>query len=225
MKKIGNALWGIIFIVIGLILALNAFGITDINIFFAGWWTLFIIIPCFIGLFKSNNKTGDIIGVLIGVTLLLAAQGILSFDIIRKLAIPAILLVIGLCILFGQLINKKVSEKVRELNKNDKNEYYATFGEQKVDLSNQEFLGATLNAVFGGVTYDIRNAIINKDEVINASAIFGGITIIVPSNVNVVVKSTPIFGGVSNKSLKNADANAKTVYVNGVCMFGGIDIK
>lgn len=225
MKKIGNALWGIVFILLGLILGMNALGIVDINIFFKGWWTLFIIIPCFIGLFKSENKTGDIIGLLIGMVLLLAAQGLLSFDIIRKLTIPGILLIIGFIIIFGQLINRKVNEKVKELNKNEKNEYYATFGEQKVDLSNQEFDGATLNAIFGGVTFDIRNALINKDEIINASAIFGGITILVPSNVNVVVKSTPIFGGVSNKSAKNNDTTLKTVYINGLCMFGGIDIK
>ena len=49
MKKFGNVLWGIILIIIGLIIGGNALGITNINIFFDGWWTLFIIIPCFIG--------------------------------------------------------------------------------------------------------------------------------------------------------------------------------
>lgn len=225
MKKLGNIIWGIVFIIIGLILGLNALDIVNINLFFDGWWTLFIIIPCFIGLFKSDNKTGDIIGLFIGIVLLLSSQGILSFELVRKLAIPSVLLIIGFCIIFGQLINKKINNKLKELNKDEKNEYYATFGEQKIDLSNQEFNGATLNAVFGGVSIDIRNSIINKDEVINASAIFGGITILVPNNINIVVKSTPIFGGVSNKSQKNSDINQKTLYINGLCMFGGIDIK
>ena len=34
MKKFGNILWGIVLIVLGLIIALNALGITSINIFF-----------------------------------------------------------------------------------------------------------------------------------------------------------------------------------------------
>jgi len=34
MKKIGNLLWGLVFIVLGLIFALNALGIANINIFF-----------------------------------------------------------------------------------------------------------------------------------------------------------------------------------------------
>lgn len=45
MKKISRVLWGIAFIVVGGILALNAFGYTNIEIFFNGWWTLFIIVP------------------------------------------------------------------------------------------------------------------------------------------------------------------------------------
>ena len=59
MKKFGNVLWGIVLIIIGLIIGGNVLGITSINIFFDGWWTLFIIIPCFIGLFKDDEKTGN----------------------------------------------------------------------------------------------------------------------------------------------------------------------
>ena len=47
MKKVESILWGIVFIVLGLIIAGNVLGITNIKIFFNGWWTLFIIIPCF----------------------------------------------------------------------------------------------------------------------------------------------------------------------------------
>ena len=80
MKKIGNILWGIVFIALGIIIALNALGVAKINVFFDGWWTLFIIIPCFIGLFKEREKTGNIIGLLIGIVLLLCCQNILDFN-------------------------------------------------------------------------------------------------------------------------------------------------
>ena len=36
MKKIGNILWGVVLIIIGLIIGGNALGITHINIFFNG---------------------------------------------------------------------------------------------------------------------------------------------------------------------------------------------
>ena len=54
MNKISNLLWGFVFIIVRVIFGLNALEITDINIFFDGWWTLFIIVPCFIGLFKDD---------------------------------------------------------------------------------------------------------------------------------------------------------------------------
>ena len=43
MKKIESILWGLVLIVVGVIIGLNTMGITNINIFFDGWWTLFII--------------------------------------------------------------------------------------------------------------------------------------------------------------------------------------
>ena len=65
---------------------------------------------------------------------------------------------------------------------------------------------------------------IEKEAVIYASSIFGGIEIFVPSDVNVKVKSTAIFGGTSNKVI-NQKENEKTIYIESFCMFGGVDIK
>lgn len=33
---------------------MNAFGITDIELFFDGWWTLFIIVPCLVGIYWKS---------------------------------------------------------------------------------------------------------------------------------------------------------------------------
>ena len=227
MKKFGKVLWGIALIIIGLIIGGNALGITNINIFFEGWWTLFIIIPCFIGLFKDNEKTGSIIGLLIGVVLLLGCQDILDFDLIWKLAFPAILVIIGLSIIFKDTLGGKVSSEIKKLNekRNGENSYCATFSGQNVKFDGEKFTGADLTAVFGGVKCDLKNAIIESDVVINTSSIFGGIEIYVPSNVKIKIKSMPIFGGVENKANTKADENSHTIYINGTAIFGGVEIK
>ena len=80
--KISNLLWGLFLIALGTIFGLNALEITNIDIFFDGWWTLFIIVPCFIDLFNDNDKTGDIIGLIVGVSLLLACQDYIDFSLI-----------------------------------------------------------------------------------------------------------------------------------------------
>ncbi len=227
MKKVESVLWGIVFITIGLIISGNVLGITNINIFFNGWWTLFIIIPCFIGLFKNNRKTGDIIGLIIGIALLLACQDILKFDLVWKLLFPVILIIVGISFIFRDTIGGKITKEIKELNKNriNSNEYCATFSEQNVKFDDEKFSGADLTAVFGGVKCDLRKAIIEENQIINATSIFGGIEIFVPENVKVKIKSTPIFGGVSDKANYSKEEQAHIIYINATCVFGGVEIR
>jgi len=227
MKKFGNALWGVVILVIGLIVLGNRTGITNIDVFFDGWWTLIIIIPCFIGLFKENEKTGNLIGLLIGTALLLVCQNIIDFDLLWDISFPVILIIIGLSIIFKDVIGGKVNKEIKKLNekKTGENEYCATFSGQDVKFDGEKFTGAELNAIFGGIECDLRKAIIEEDTVINTSSIFGGIDILVPENVNVKVKSSSIFGGVSNKKKYSEHQAAQTLYINATCLFGGVDIK
>ena len=226
MNNIKNILWGIILVIIGVIIGLNTIGITDIDIFFDGWWTLVIIVPCFIGLFTNKDKTGNIIGLLVGVILLLGMQNIIDFNLIWKLLLPSIIVIIGLSLIFKNTFNSKINNEIKKLNnKNTKdNEYCATFSGQRIDFPNEEFHWATLNSVFGSITCDLREAKIKEDVVINASSVFGGIDIIVPDDVNIKIKSNSIFGGVNNKKKNNEDKKY-TIYVNASCLFGGVDIK
>ena len=227
MKKFRNIIWGLILIVLGLIFGGNALGITDINIFFDGWWTLFIIVPCFVGLFKDTDRTPNVIGLIIGASLLLACQDIIDFNLIGKLWLPIILVCIGASIIFKDTIGGKVNEQIKKLNENktSENEYCATFSGQDLKFDGEKFTGAELTAVFGGIECDLRKAIIESDIVINTSSIFGGIDIFVPENVKVKVKSSSIFGGVSNKKKHSENAETHTVYINATCLFGGVDIK
>ncbi|NLC48474.1 MAG: cell wall-active antibiotics response protein [Tenericutes bacterium] len=224
MKRKQNILWGIVFIILGIVIALNTLGITNINIFFEGWWTLFIIVPSTIDLFNNKNKTGSIIWLLIGLALLLASQEIINFEIIWKLMLPTILVIIGFTLIFK---DTQVSNQIKKLNKksNPDYEYCATFSSQNIIYDKEEFKGAEVNAIFGGVKLDLRKSIIKSDQVINVSAIFGGVDIFVPSNVNVKIKSTPIFGGVSDKTHTDGKKENYTIYINAVSIFGGVDLK
>lgn len=225
MNKVSNCLWGLVFIILGVIFGLNALNLANINIFFDGWWTLFIIIPCFIGLFKDNDKTGNLIGLIIGICLLLGCLDVIAFDLIWKLLGPGILIIIGFSFIFKDTLNKKVKQEIKKLAKNDFPEYCATFGSQNINFINEQFEGCNLTAVFGGVKCDLKDSIINEDVVINASAIFGGITIYVPQNVKVKISSTPIFGGVKDERHNTKGDYKQTIYINATALFGGVEIK
>lgn len=227
MKKFSNIAWGVVFVAVGVLLALRAFEIVDFSIFFRGWWTLFIIVPCFIGLISGREIWGNIIGIGIGVVLLLSARGIWSWRIVGKLIVPFIIVLIGLKMIFGRTFNRKINSLPERTVKGDEKfqEYCATFSGQKVNFNGQNFKGAKLTAVFGGVECDLRGAVIENDAVIEVSAVFGGVDIIVPDNVNVKVYSNSIFGGVDNKKRAPYIEGAPTIHINASCMFGGADVK
>lgn len=227
MKRLSGILWGIVLIAVGAVFALNALEITNIRIYFDGWWTLFIIVPCAIGLFSEREKTWNIIGILIGVLLLLACQNVLDFSILWKLLVPAIIIVVGLKLIFGNVFGQKRAEIIKALEADGSQLARGTaiFSGQNMNFDGEVFEGAELNAIFGGVKCDLTRAVIQKDCLIKATAIFGGVTILLPEHVNVKIKSNSLFGGVSDKSHRRAKENTFTVYINGTCMFGGVDIK
>jgi predicted membrane protein len=222
MKKLNRVIWGIVLAAVGVLFALNALEITKIDIFFDGWWTLFILIPSFVGLFTEREKTGNIIGILVGAFLLLCSRDILDFSMLWKLLLPAIIFLIGIKMVFGALFEKKPAS-LPATPENGPVIASAIFGGRDLNYNGQVFEGGNVTAIFGGVDCNLKNAIIEKDCFIRATAIFGGIDILVPANVNVVVSSVSIFGGISNETPVQPDV--PTIYMKGFCLFGGVDIK
>ncbi len=225
MKTTNRLLWGIALIAAGVIVTLNVIGVADIDLFFDGWWTLFIIVPCAVGLFTERDKMGNLAGLALGVLLLLCCQDILSFSLLWKLLVPAAIIWVGLKMVFGALFRNRgitLFNRMKQEGHVFKNGT-AVFSGCEMKVANEEFTGGELNAVFGGVDCDLREAIIPQDCAIRATAVFGGIDLRLPPNVNVKVSSTSIFGGVDNVA-KNTEG-AVTVYVTATCLFGGIDIQ
>lgn len=229
MKNLKNILWGLVLIVLGLLIGLDTFEVVDINFFFDGWWTLFIIVPCTIDLFKGRDKTFDLIGIAVGLFLLLACQEIITFEILMKLMLPTILVVVGLSLLLkDSLFGGKVAKQIKRLNENKSGgrEYAATFSTQRVSSVDNEVLESMdITAVFGSVKCNFENAVVNHDIVMNITSTFGSVEIFAPKGVKIVTKSTSIFGGVSDKTeTAEQDLNMPKIYVNAVCLFGGVDI-
>ncbi len=234
MKKASRIIWGIALVAVGIIIALDVFGVLEASeyIFFKGWWTLFIIIPFTVSVFSEGPRVGNLIGLTVGVLLLLGSRDVIETDIILKLCVPALIVIIGLCMIFGLgprkgsgKINKKINEIKNNADGSDEKSFAAVFSGQDINLSGEKMQNITLDAVFGGINCDLRGALFEKDVVISANAVFGGIDIIVPDGINVKVKSTSIFGGVSNKHRSEELPLSPTVYVNGTGIFGGVDVK
>jgi hypothetical protein len=80
--------------------------------------------------------------------------------------------------------------------------------------------------IFGGADIDFSDAIFTTPNVtIKILCLFGGDNIYVPENVNVVSKAFCILGGIDNTAPSISSRQAPTITVEGLVLFGGLDIK
>ena len=78
-------------------------------------------------------------------------------------------------------------------------------------------------AAFGGVDIDFSDAVWTSDEiVVDALAMFGGLRIRVPAGVEVIDRTTAIFGGTH---VRATTPGGRRVIVKGLALFGGINVK
>ena len=224
MKKYKNIVYGIMLILLGIIIALISLDIIHTNLFFKGWWTLVIIIPSIIGLLFEDDKLGNLISLIIGILLLLGVRNIIDYKILLKLFVPILLVTVGLSLILKNILESKKTLQIKELNKVKDNtkDIFATLSNENKKIIG-EFKGISIDAVFSSVELDLREAEIKKDQVINVSAIFSGVTILTNNNIKVIVKSDSLFGGVSNHTEEKDEA--KAIYINASCLFGGVEIK
>ena len=157
-QKANRILWGVVLIALGVILGINALDLMEINLFFKGWWTLFILVPSAIGLLTEKNKWGSLIGLLFGVFFLLCAWDILSYDLLWKLAAPVAAVLVGLSLLFG----KRSKKDKQTVPVEDTPLCTAVFSGQEVNYNGQPFHGGEAIAVFGGVDLFATSAVITE---------------------------------------------------------------
>ncbi len=213
MKKVNSCFWGIIIAIVGVLFLGNTFEWWSVDIFFNGWWTLFIIIPSIYGL-VNKEITSSLLGLAIGILLFLAAQSFIEWKAVGQAFIPIMLIIIGLTMAL------KPKNKVK-LNSKGLPEYIGVFSGTSEKV-NDTFKGANLVSVFGSVELDLTKAKIKEDIILECVTIFGGIDIKVPDDVKVKTSGVPIFGGLENKSSSNTGPK---VIINYVAIFGGIDVK
>lgn len=98
-RNIAPLLFGIVFILAGVAyLGSTIFG-WNIDIFFDGWWTLFIIIPTFISILSNGPHVGSVVGFFIGIIFLLSAQDIIQSRYVGYIVVSAAIVAIGVSLI------------------------------------------------------------------------------------------------------------------------------
>ena len=232
-------IFGIILIVLGGLFLLDNYGITSFSFslpdFLFHWEYILIGIGIFI-LLSSNNKTAGIILISIG-----------FFNLFPEFW-PLILVGLGIYIIlrrkspkddfvkFGIHSDSETSDKSYTEDGNSTGKTFqdsiddvSIFGGGTKNFSSRNFTGGKLTAIFGGSDIHLENCSLahGKNE-LDLFVMFGGYTIYVPQDWNVIVDLVPIFGGFSDKRIKDPNRvyeDDKILIIKGLVLFGGGEIK
>ena len=232
MKKDYSALiWGLLFVAVGIIFGGNALDIWDIDIFFPGWWTLFLIIPGLISMVRYGFNWGSGILVIIGLVLLFDALDIIDDGVIWKLIFPLVLVAVGISIIasfFRTGTKKGIKSEEYSKSKSYKYDstqyprYTAILGGGDYKNNTEDLKGVVAEAILGGLSIDLRDAKITEDIVLELTAVLGGIDIFIPDNVRVeIISGVPVLGGFEHKINRNAISGPK-VRIKYTAVLGGI---
>ncbi len=99
------------------------------------------------------------------------------------------------------------------------------YGGDEYIYRGEPFHGARLSAFCGGIRMDLREAIITEDEEIDIQTYIGGVELLIPKEVNVVVKSRSFLGGVNNMTDRSVKTNAPCLHIIAGNLLGGVSIK
>lgn len=231
MQSRGNWWLGLIIVILGIILLLNNFNITQINLWpiIKDYWPLLLVfwgINIFWGKKEGSYYLSGGILLAFGLLLFCRNLGILDFNIslLWNAFWPLVLILLGISFIRGPKFQGKSN--------------LAFMGGLEKTKTPWKLESGNYWALMGGIDLDLRQAEIDKGEYyLNCTAVMGGIDIIVPDDLSVFCEGTVILGGLNFLGKENggifasvtgeqASGNDETVIrIYGRSLMGGIEVK
>lgn len=222
---------GIVLIALGALFLLDNYGIINFSLpnFLFHWEYILIGIGIYI-LSTSQNKTAGIILIAVGALNLFPGSW------------PLLLVGLGAYIILkrNSSVNNYVdpnfvstgeteSTDSETQNTNDIIDDVSIFGGGTKRVTSNNFKGGKLTAIFGGSEVHFENSLLAKGKnEIDIFSMFGGYTIYVPQDWNVIIDVVAIFGGFSDKRIKDPNRvyeDDKILIIKGLVLFGGGEVK
>jgi hypothetical protein len=225
----GGLIPGAILLAIGLIFLLDGFGYIRARNYLQFWPMILI----FVGISKIVRRDARLWGVIVllfGVFLQLSELGI--GHVTWSQFWPLLLIAGGAMAMWSAIQARRGMPPMPEGSADPRNtlDENAIFGGVEKRLNSREFRGGRLQAIFGGIELDLRDAdMIETEAVIHANAIFGGIELRVPETWFVAARGQGVFGGFSDSTRYSPPSDPekpkKTLIVLGTALFGGVEIR
>jgi len=226
-------LMGIILVGAGLILLFANIGMLDWEIKHVVFsWPFILFIIGLISFLSSSHKGFGLIAMLVGGFFLLPRIfPWMDYDL--HMLWPVLLIAIGVYLIIRRVswegnVPNLFQRRGAPINA-DQIDDIAIFGGGEKTFVSENFQGGKVTAIFGGSEIDLSKCkLAPGDHVLDTFAAFGGWEIYIPRDWRLVVDVLPIFGGFSEKGLRESTEalpKDRTLFVKGTVIFGGGEIK
>jgi predicted membrane protein len=219
---------GVVVAIVGIVFLMNNTGVLSAAHLFR-FWPLILVVAGIAALSNLQGRVKGAVLIILGILFQLDALGILQF---RWSSLwPLALIGAGMVLVWSSFETRRFGSATGD-SRNNLNEF-AFFGGVERRITSQDFKGGVATAIFGGIEIDLRSATIAGDRAeVNLNAIFGGCEIRVPENWEVVAHGQGIFGGYVDSTKGYTGVTdpclgvaRKELYIRGVAVFGGVEIK
>ena len=219
---------GLILMIIGAAILLDHMGILSLDRLWRFWPMILIVV----GAMRVMEPCSRVSGVLLMIVGTLFQLGTLGYLRITAADFwPIALIAIGVALIWSRFEMPKWIPVSPQGQGADKVNATAMFGGVERRVTTQNLKGGQVQAIFGGVELDFRNADIEGEEtILYVEAVFGGIEIVVPERWSVIYEGQSIFGGYGDETrtpLPDVPGAAprKRLILRGQALFGGITVK
>jgi Domain of unknown function (DUF5668) len=213
----GRLFFGLLIVAVGTVLLLDNAGVLDAGEIFGTWWPAVLILAGILT-FAANPRHWPVALIITGVGVAFLLSNLDMVDL-GNFIIPAVIILVGLLVLFGRGLGARTEagDRVNSFN---------VFSGSEIASHSKQFQGGNITAVFGGAEVDLRDTLPAPGAQLDVFAAFGGVEVTVPQGWNVVTRGLPLFGGIENATAKDpVPADAPTLAVNATVLFGGLEIK
>ena len=226
-----RVLLGGILIFLGGLFLLNTMNVLNFRITHVifSWPFIMLVIGIFV---LVNTEKRFLGGILSGIGALFLIERIFpEIDYDGGIVIPILFIILGSYIILKKRKQDSVTEHAGDFSNvnKDKIDDVSIFGGGTKIISSNNFQGGSITAIFGGSEINLINCqLADGDNVLDVLCVFGGTTIILPKEWNVVINVTSVLGGFSNKAIRNPSIvidQSRTLHIKGLAMFGGGEVK
>ncbi len=230
-SNLARIIIGLLFLALGVLLLMKLTGVVvylPLPDFLLSWQMILIVLGIILIASRENSTTGLVL-LFIGAFFMARSHFGVDFRMLIRTAIPLLLVLGGVVLLFPRLFFKKKGRSPeKRIDQAEDLDVVNVFAGGTRLIESEAFRQGEVTCVFAGADLNFKNAGLDQNgAVIQLSSLFSGCNVFVPEDWEVKTEVTTIFAEVSDKRLKQPDHtdHKKVLYIRGVLLFSGLDIK